>query len=200
MKIDQKENRRKAGLANYQKRLEKVGLENIKKIGRENAMKRKTFSGGCVNTTFASEIGKVGGTLSRRGRSFTDQTKMLKDEWAMLKELANRTAGNLRLAGRCDAVDQHTLTNLNMQNAYEHGCWIWVMRDGLDLPEWYSALGAEIESKRVVYVEWLKSGVKLTEEQENAFRVIRNLKAAWKVAGEVEYGEAQRETYTWVVR
>lgn len=176
--------RQQAGLANYHKRLEAVGIEHIKEVGRESAKRRKVFGGGCTNREFASTIGKRGGALSRRSRKITLETELKPDEWFKLRQDAVTVAGTLRMEGKVDPIVWSKLKNLDLQLAQERQDWVWVMNNALPNENWHSRLGIFLCSQRDFFKHYLLAHETLSEAQKNEFRIIRNLIAAWKVAGE----------------
>lgn len=191
MRVKSKENRRRAGYENYQKRVEAVGIENIKEAGREYAKRRKTFAGGCSDREFASTIGKRGGAHSRRSRKIDPNENLRSEEWVRLREMAVTTAGQLRKEEVIDTVTWTKLKNLDLQLAEERKDWKWVMNSAVDYKSWRSRLGIYLYSQRDWYKNCVLADV-LTPEQKEDYRIIRNLIAAWKVAGETLNGEESK--------
>lgn len=175
--MNKKEKRRLTGLANYQKRVEKVGIENIKKIGRESALKRKFNNGGFKKENYAARFGRKGGQNSRRSRVITLESELREDEWVILRSYINTVLGNYRLDDKIHAVDQHMIRSIDLQNLQEKGDWVSVMNGFYRL-----SLGGYIEG-RIKYFQVL--GEKITDQEKNEYRILRNLRTAWKVAGKV---------------
>lgn len=175
------EARRINGMKGYQKRVAEQGIENIKKIGREAAARRKTFSGGCTDKAFASAIGKKGGSLSRRSRKIKPDENLTDDEWMKLMKLANTAIGKIRLDGKADAVDQHKL-RLDLQNAYEKKDWVSAFTTITPNPDYSYQVFCEIEAGIMFYQQIVGAEKALSDEQKEEYRVLRNLKTAYKVA------------------
>lgn len=187
MRVDKHKKRQVTGLANYEKRVRKVGLENIKKVGHESAMKRKTFRGGCNDKEFATRIGSRGGRISRRSRKITLNDNLHDDEWGVLCKAVNTVLGQFRLEGQCNAVDQTKIRSVELQNAWGRKDWIWVMNNALNNPRWRPRLGIHLLTLAKEYQLKIKKGETLSAEETNDFRIIRNLNTAWGVAGKALY-------------
>lgn len=190
MRVNHTKNRREAGKRIYAQRVAEVGLDNIKRMGAEYAKRRskESYQNTVLKTEAGAEICKRGGLASRRGRVFTAETEMFDWEWARLRELANTAAGRLRLNEEVDAADQTYMRSVTLQEYQENGDWIAAMTSALDHPDWYEALGAEIESARQIYTTKLKLGKRITKKEEVDFKTIRNLRAAWLAAGKIKKG------------
>lgn len=185
--MNKKEKRRLTGLANYQKRVERVGIENIKRIGRESALKRKNNNGGFKKENYAARFGRKGGQNSKRSRVITLESELREDEWVILRSCINTVLGNYRMRGEIHAVDQHKIRSIDLQDLQEKGDWVTAMNGFYRL-----ALGGYIEGK-IKYFQVL--GVKITDQEKNEYRILRNLKTAWKVAEKVHNVETRRGSH-----
>lgn len=138
----------------------------------------------------------LGDYNSRRSRKITLETELKSDEWVKLRKDAVTVAGQLRKEGSVDTVDWTKLKNLDLQLAEERKDWVWVMNEALPLKHWRNRLGIYLMSQRDFYKNYLLGHEALSEEQSNDFRIIRNLIAAWKTAGEKYDEKAERQAKT----
>lgn len=166
--------------------------------GRKSAVRVKTKYGSDIHSQWAKTAdhtkngrfgkdpeaarlaGLKGGAASRRSRSIKPDDNLRPDEWDTLRSICNKTSRKLCNIGAID-IAQDQMWHAKWGDYRGTGKWQLAMTDLVKHSYWTVALGTTIKELWYKYDSKARNG-ELTKDEQNEFRIIRNLATAWKVA------------------
>lgn len=169
-------------------RRERYGQEKMKEWSAMSSKNRKVTRGGFTDPIKGKQYASKGGKLGFRYRKIGINDKFKPEEWGLLLRLINHTAGILRLnEDDMTAIDQHNVYN----KVFEYWAkedWVGAMLKVSDHPRFVETLGTVIDKECQVYKDTVIGQSRHSDDREY-FRVLRNIRGAYKVAIGVKNGK-----------
>lgn len=169
---------RKAAMTTKQR----YGEGAFQKWGAEGNKKRINPKPLFKDKAAASKAGTTGGKRGKRHRNITLGSKLTAGEWGILLKLSNRAAGQLRLRGEIDVIEQHNVYH-HVMDAWEHGAWLDAIINVLKHPLYIESLGKTIEEECLIYEKKVEGQPRHSYDREY-YSELRNVRAAFSLAKE----------------
>lgn len=162
----------------------RYGDDFYSRIGSKGGANGHT--GGFAYGDNATKFGKIGGVLSRRSRTIKLGDKLHNDEINELIPLAIRALGTLRINGVIHVVDEHA-QHVTVYEKAAANDWEYLFTDCGVGPAievaWVAVLGEELAKyKDKISASIASDEYKLTKDEWDRYRIIRNLAKAFEVA------------------
>lgn len=174
---------RSGGLEAAKTNKAKYGDDFYSRIGATGG--KNGHTGGFAYGDNGKKFGRAGGYMSRRSRRIKRGERLRNDEYNELVPLAIRALGTLRLNGII-AVDVEQKNHVTVYERVSKHDWEYIFSDCGVGPAievaWIAVLGNELAQYKEKVSSSMATGNKLTEEESNRYRIIRNLAAALEVA------------------
>lgn len=173
-------NTKEGGIKGAKTNKERYGESYYRQLGHIGGKVTGTAKGFAAKDN-ASQFGKLGGQKSRRARVLTKNSKLRPDEINVLIPLGIRALGTLRLNGVIQ-LDKEQLAHVDLYESAGHNRWVYIFSDCGVGPSIQLSWSAVLSNEIANYKNRINAGEELSDEDEDRYRIIRNLAKAFTVA------------------